>query len=251
MIGIYKITNLINNKCYIGQSIDIQRRWNKHKNSNLSYPLYNAFRLYGLENFLFEVLEECDRAELNEKELFYIKKYNSCNPENGYNQTLNCGSIYGHGIVFTYDLIESLFDDLLLTDIDKEQLAKKYKCSERTITDVNAGRVWHKDSINYPIRKYWIGKDGKHYSCLDTHICPRCGKPKHIRSILCMTCSKQVQRKVNNRPDAKTLAQEIVNSSFTAVGRIYGVSDNTIRKWCKFYNIPVKKVELIEWLKNN
>ena len=49
MIGIYKITNLINQKSYIGQSIDIIRRWNKHKNFSQDisqYPLYQAFKIW-------------------------------------------------------------------------------------------------------------------------------------------------------------------------------------------------------------
>lgn len=65
MIGIYKITNKINGKCYIGQSNDIERRWKEHKNSfsNPNVSDYEskknrAFRKYGIENFDFQVLEE-------------------------------------------------------------------------------------------------------------------------------------------------------------------------------------------------
>lgn len=101
MIGIYKIENLINGKVYIGQSVDIKERWNEHKliNSRTSkeslkkqkYPLYLAFQKYGLENFSFEILEECSLEELDIKEQFYIKKYNSYVDfpnSNGYNLTL-------------------------------------------------------------------------------------------------------------------------------------------------------------------
>ena len=101
MIGIYKIENLINGKVYIGQSVDIKERWNDHKriNSRTSkealkkqkYPLYLAFEKYGLDNFSFEIIEECSIEELNEKEQFYIKKYNSYIDfpnSNGYNLTL-------------------------------------------------------------------------------------------------------------------------------------------------------------------
>ena len=101
MIGIYKIENLINGKVYIGQSINIKERWSEHKliNSRTSkdalkkqkYPLYLAFQKYGLENFSFEVLEECSLEELDTKEQFYIKKYNSYIDfpnSNGYNLTI-------------------------------------------------------------------------------------------------------------------------------------------------------------------
>ena len=58
MIGIYKITNISNNKCYIGQSVNIERRWMQHKETmNNPYidaynrELYNDMRVFGLDNF--------------------------------------------------------------------------------------------------------------------------------------------------------------------------------------------------------
>ena len=93
MIGIYKITNLINNKVYIGQSVDIKQRWNSHKrqsiipNKEYNKYLYRAFRKYGIENFNFEILEECSREKLDEKEHYYIILYNSNNDQYGYNET--------------------------------------------------------------------------------------------------------------------------------------------------------------------
>lgn len=88
-IGIYKITNIKNNKCCIGQSRDIERRWKYHKTNfqNPTYDtyLYRAIRKYGLKNFSFEVLELCKEQELNDKEMFWIKKFNSF--KNGYNCT--------------------------------------------------------------------------------------------------------------------------------------------------------------------
>lgn len=53
------------------------------------------------------------------------------------------------------------------------------------------------------------------------------------------------------RPESVELAQEILESSFCAVGRKYGVSDNAIRKWCISYGMPTKKEELKQWLDNN
>lgn len=91
MIGIYKITNQINGKCYIGQSIDIEKRWKQHisdaKNSNRKKCPYfhKALIKYGIENFKFEILEECLIDKLNEREIYWIKFYNSY--ENGYNLT--------------------------------------------------------------------------------------------------------------------------------------------------------------------
>jgi hypothetical protein len=84
MTGIYKITNLLNGKCYVGSSIEIGRRWKQHIGMCLStsrysqYPLYRAFMKYGTDNFDFEVLEECEPEELINKERYY---YNLLRPE--------------------------------------------------------------------------------------------------------------------------------------------------------------------------
>ena len=84
--GIYKITNLLNNKSYIGQSTFIEKRWSEEKrNKNNGKTLTNAINKYGIENFKFEILEECEQDLLNEKEQQYINLYNSV--ENGYNMT--------------------------------------------------------------------------------------------------------------------------------------------------------------------
>ena len=59
--GIYKITNKINGKCYIGQSIDIIKRWKtEYKWYQINKHLLAAFNKYGLENFNFEIIEECE-----------------------------------------------------------------------------------------------------------------------------------------------------------------------------------------------
>ena len=79
--GIYKITNLITDECYIGQSNDIYRRWSDHCKCGLGIDtpvgnkLYKAIQEYGLENFTFELLIECSQDELNEKEKYFIELY--------------------------------------------------------------------------------------------------------------------------------------------------------------------------------
>ena len=96
MYSVYKITNLINNKSYIGSSIRVEQRWKEHinssKNSNdpkYNYPLYKAFRKYGLENFSFDIIAD-DFNTKEEMQLYENKMiifYDSYN--NGYNQTYN------------------------------------------------------------------------------------------------------------------------------------------------------------------
>jgi group I intron endonuclease len=76
MIGIYKITNP-KGKIYIGQSIQIEKRWERYKynNSNKQTKLYNSFKKYGYENHTFEVLEKCNLEQLNEKETYWKQFY--------------------------------------------------------------------------------------------------------------------------------------------------------------------------------
>lgn len=256
MIGIYKITNKINGKSYVGQSKNIEERWRHHRSSKLKYPLYLAFQKYGLENFTWEVLEECSILELNEKELYYIKKYDSTNF--GYNQTLQCSSA-GHPIIFTNDLLNELFNDLKSSSLNKEELALKYQCDERTIRDINNGVRWYDANNIYPLRPFWIGKDGKKYYAHNTEgqkintICPKCGKVKNAQASLCIECSNKTKQ-TTERPSKEQLVEEIATSSFRAVGRKYGVSDKAIVKWCKAYNLPthIKEIkELYDGKSNN
>lgn len=87
--GIYKITNKTNKLCYIGQAKKIRERWREHMKCGLGIDtpannkLYQAMYKEGIDNFTFEMLEECAAADLNEKEAFYINLYNS--HDYGYN----------------------------------------------------------------------------------------------------------------------------------------------------------------------
>ena len=95
--GIYKITNLKNGKVYIGKSLNIKARFAAHKSyyktnapsKNNRYwhnRLYTAMREDGIENFSFEIVEECSSQDLNDRERYWIQFFNSY--ENGYNMTL-------------------------------------------------------------------------------------------------------------------------------------------------------------------
>jgi group I intron endonuclease len=87
MIGIYKITSP-NNRVYIGQSVNIENRFlsykNLHKRNNKLVILYRSFLKYGVENHIFEIIEECGIELLNERERYWQDHYNVL--ENG----LNC-----------------------------------------------------------------------------------------------------------------------------------------------------------------
>lgn len=83
--GIYKITNTLNQMCYIGQAKSVYKRFCEHCKCGLGIDtpqgnkLYKAMLEDGLENYTFELLEQCSPEELNEKEKYYISVYNSVN----------------------------------------------------------------------------------------------------------------------------------------------------------------------------
>lgn len=91
--GIYKITNCVNNKVYIGKSIDIlNKRWPYHKTllnngTHVNKHLQNSWNKYGEENFDFSIIFECSQDELDKYEIYYISVYKSYLPEYGYNKT--------------------------------------------------------------------------------------------------------------------------------------------------------------------
>ena len=101
MIGIYKFTNKINGMSYIGQSVDIERRYKQHKSINTDNTIFhNAIREYGFEAFDFEIIELCTKDSLDEKEKIYIKKYNTVYPK-GYN--IATGGHTGHPVKLNPD----------------------------------------------------------------------------------------------------------------------------------------------------
>ena len=88
---IYKITNLINNKVYIGlTTLTLAKRWNAHKavSKYKNSHLYQSIRKYGVQNFIIEEIDSTDNfKKLGELERYYIKLYDSQNPKKGYNIT--------------------------------------------------------------------------------------------------------------------------------------------------------------------
>lgn len=109
---IYKITNQINGKSYIGKTVNtIQERWKEHcrdysKERCEKRPLYIAINKYGLENFIIEQVEECPETILNEREQFWIEYYGTF--KKGYNATLG-----GDGKTYIdYDVVVATYREL-------------------------------------------------------------------------------------------------------------------------------------------
>ena len=90
MVGIYSITNIINMKKYIGQSVDVKSRIRNHKwalkhGCHYNDHLQKSFDKYGVDAFVFDVVCECDENQLDELERFYIALYHCIDPNFGYN----------------------------------------------------------------------------------------------------------------------------------------------------------------------
>lgn len=249
MIGIYKITNKINGKIYIGQSVHIERRWQEHCQESSTSIIAKAIKKYGKENFSFEVLEQYqveDYDKLDEREMYYIHQYNSLVP-NGYNVTEDTGVQHTTFITLTKEDFDNIVNLLQNTELPFEEIAQQFKVNRRTINRINNGYTHKRPELSYPIRinyshgisplfqnlKEEIKQNNKNY-CID------CGKEIGKKATRCTKCDSIKQRVVKERPNREQLKQMIRTMPFTHIGEKYGVRDNTIRKWCKQVNLPTK-----------
>lgn len=240
--GIYKIENLITHHIYIGQSVDIITRWRRHrddaKNENKDYPLYRAIRKYGIENFSFEIIEECQREELNDKEKYWIQYFDSY--KNGYNQTIGGQGALWSGASLTVEEVSLIREELKNTSKTNSIIANQFGVSENTICGINTGYYWKDDSIDYPIRKNGLSEKEKAEKKAKL-VCSKCGKAlaRPSKTGLCQICASMTNRKVERPSKEELYSFLIINQgNFALAGRQYGVTDNSVRKWCKSYNLP-------------
>ena len=132
---IYKITNNINNKIYIGQTrLPEPRRWQQHvwhANNNPSTDcllLCQAIQKYGKDNFTREIIEEVDEEQLNEREQYWIRVYNSTDKAIGYNLSLG-GE--GHSkfedkeIVAAFEKYGSVIEVSRYLNLSREQVSRR------------------------------------------------------------------------------------------------------------------------------
>lgn len=245
MVGIYKISNLINNKVYIGQSVDIHKRWNNHRSAyqnpkahEYNYYLYRSMRKYGIENFNFEVIEECAIDELNQREIYWIDYYDSY--RNGYNSTPG-GSNGPHPVKITPDILLEIDKYLKESDVDMQQIADIFKVSYEMIQGINTGRYWHRE-IEYPLRKCQHNRR-KNY-CID------CGKEIDLKATRCWECYCKT-RLNESYPDKYTLLKLISQNTQADVGKMFGVGGNAVKKWCIKYGIPYKRKDAVQYIIDN
>lgn len=131
---VYKITNIINNKVYIGQTINsLEQRFARHKQDALSGRLdthfARALRKYGVKNFIAEIIDTAEsQEELTQKEYYWIGYYHAC--ENGYNETHDMFKCGGNTYLNKSEQeIQQIFSKIRESKIGgKNPAAKKIKC---------------------------------------------------------------------------------------------------------------------------
>lgn len=162
--AIYKITNMINNKCYIGQSVNPQHRFSAHKSRARNHDyhecqaLYNAINKYGENNFVLEILEWTENYNIREQEL--IKQYNTLSP-NGYN-ILKGGEEPPHKYgedhfksVINDGQVERVIQELKRGILTESQIGKLFNppFKQSLIHNINWGITHYKKEEDYPIRE--------------------------------------------------------------------------------------------------
>ena len=162
--GIYKFVNKINGKIYIGQSQNLDSRFrqhfNNHTNPNLkdyNTKFYRALRKYGFDNFDYEIIEECNLEEINEREQYWVDFYNSF--YNGYNsnkggeKVTERGELHPCAILTNREVME-IKDLLKNTNFTQYELANLYSIGQGDISNINTGKHWSSvGEYEFPIRK--------------------------------------------------------------------------------------------------
>lgn len=198
MIGIYKITSPTN-KIYIGQSVNIEKRFNdyrKLRNVNEQPKLFNSLIKYGSENHLFEVIVECIISELNDKERYYQELFNCI--DSGLNCVLtNCSDRSGY-----------LSDETKLKiSITKKGQGKGIPKSDdfkKLVSNNNSKRIWKqesKDKISEYRKDKFNGENnhfyGKKHSKKTKSILSLKAKERGLKPMLGKSHSQETKDKIS------------------------------------------------------
>lgn len=172
---IYKHTNLINNKVYIGQTCqDPQKRWGKNGKGYENQNFYKAIMKYGWDNFKHEILEEnIPKEQIDEKEKYQIELYKANDPEYGYNLT----SGGQKDLIFTEEVKEKIKNSFTEEKRreQSERLKKRWQEDEewiKTSTMARNSKHWHPiGELNPMYNTHRTGKDAarkKKVKCIET-----------------------------------------------------------------------------------
>lgn len=179
MIGIYLITNKVNGKKYVGQSVNIERRYSEHLRSgqpekyswkserDVNTPIHLAMQKYGIQNFSLSILEECKKEELDEKERYWISYYKSTEKQFGYNILLGGqdkiglkGELHSQAKLSQEDV--NIIKDLLKnSNKNLNEILEIFPfISKSTLSMINQGKTWFDEKEVYPLRKMSTANKG-------------------------------------------------------------------------------------------
>ena len=152
---IYKFTNKLNNKIYIGQTTQtLEQRINKHlQQLNDETYFHRALKKYGINNFNIEIIEQnIPLSELDNREIYWIKYYDSYYTSNkGYNLTK--GGQWGNSSQLICGSAENEIKDLIKnSELTFKQIGDLFGVSLSCISDINRGKTFYEENIIYPIR---------------------------------------------------------------------------------------------------
>ena len=147
---IYKVTNKINGKCYIGQTVKaVEKRYKRHivDSKKDNYCFHRALRKYGIENFEIEIIEDnIPLLNLDEREIYWISYFDSYYMNNGYNMTYGGDSLTETIRKLSDKDVDEIKSLLKNTDLSETDISKLYKVSIYAISDINNGKSWWTDT---------------------------------------------------------------------------------------------------------
>lgn len=168
---IYKITNLINNKVYIGQTKDLHKRWKEHcgcaSDRRYTNYLYNAMRKYGIDNFKMEIIEG-PTSDYNEREKYWISYYNSFLDKNkGYNMTPGgedppiLSGDKSSATIYNEETINQIQSALMDNKLSYDEISQKFEISKEYLSMINRG--FSRKIIACPIHCEKMAMRGKNH----------------------------------------------------------------------------------------
>lgn len=226
--GIYIIKNKINDKVYVGQSVDIRIRWYAHKQSaknrgaqDADTHIHEAMRSYGIENFYLEILELCDYSKLSEREIYWIEKYNSY--ENGYNMTRggesNKGESNGRAL-----LTESMVREIRAAYGNKIPFREVYEKYKNVISKRGLQKVWHCETWQNVMIEVYTDENRQWHATQ---------AKRHQDGNISLGFNNQ-QRACSEEEIEKMRQLREKGFSYKKIGEIVNRSPSVVRKYCLF-----------------
>lgn len=240
MQGIYKIQNKVNGKIYIGQSKNIERRWNEHrkvasrrKSQQKDYPLYQDMGKYSIDKFEFSIIEDCQDLPsdiMTQRESYWIHYYNSINQ--GYNQTDPLKWMPGDKAwnKLTKEDVLKIIELLQNSQHTQTEIARIFNVADSVISNINTGETYKQENVNYPIREVQRVKPA---------YCSNCGKPISIgtKHGMCIQCLGLTQLRLSITKEELKEDLKFYQGNLAAISRKYNVGDHTIKKYCKRFGL--------------